>query len=99
MPSPVAMVFTSVSGARFAHVADNACLVSELFPHSSTYLGDPERQTAMVNILVDDVYRIVERLVEYGATVEPIDDEPNDRFSWATDPESNLFERWEPTPT
>ena len=91
--------FDGASGARFDHGGDNASMVFELFPHSSTYIGDPERQTAMVNFLVSDMDGIIERLAGYGVTAEPIESESYGRFSWANDPEGNRFELWEPGST
>ena len=88
--------FDGDNGVRFDQVGDNAGLVFNLFPHSSTYIGDPERESAMVNFLVRDLGGMVERLAELGVLTEPIDDEPYGNFSWAIDPEGNHFELWEP---
>lgn len=90
--------FDGDSGVRFDQVGDHAYLVFSLFPHSSTYIGNPEQQTAMLNFIVRDLDGMVERLAELGVATEPIDDEPYGRFSWATDPEGNRFELWEPLP-
>lgn len=87
--------FDGDNGVRFDQVVDNAGLVFELFPHSSTYVGEPERQAAMVNFLVSDLDGMVERLAGLGVPTEPIDDEPYGRFSWAADLEGNRFELWE----
>lgn len=88
--------FDGDSGVRFNQVVDNAGLVFNLVPHSSTYIGEPERQSAMINFLVRDLDGMVERLAELDVLTEPIDDEPSGRFSWAIDPEGNRFKLWGP---
>jgi predicted enzyme related to lactoylglutathione lyase len=89
----------SANGAWFRRGGDNASMVFELSPHSNTYIGDAERQTATVNSLVSDMDGIIERLAGYGVTAEPIESESYGRFSWANDPEGNRFELWEPAST
>ena len=51
----------------------------------------------MVNYLVDDLDATVERLRAAGAPVEEIQDLGFGRFAWATDPEGNRFELWQPS--
>jgi len=91
----LAVEFDGASGARFDHGEDNASMVFELFPHSSTHIGDPERQTAMVNFLVSHMDGIIERLAGYSGTAEPIESESYGRFSLASDPEGNRFDLWD----
>ncbi len=71
-------------------------VVFSLFEPDSSYIGDPASQSAMINFVVDDLDGVLERLVELGAPVEPIQDEGYGRFSWTTDPEGNRVELWEP---
>ncbi len=52
--------FDGDNGVRFDQVVNHAYLVFSIFPHSSTYIGDPERQSAMVNFLVSDLDGIIE---------------------------------------
>jgi predicted enzyme related to lactoylglutathione lyase len=67
-----------------------------LFPETSTHFGDPT-QRAMVNYRVDDLDGILAQLTAAGATIDPKrDDYDFGRFAWATDPEGNRFELWQP---
>lgn len=63
------------------------------------YFGRPEQQF-MVNFRVADLDAMLEQLRAAGAKV---DDDPQEwdgigRFGWATDPEGNRFELWQPEP-
>ena len=64
------------------------------FPADTTYFGTDSPY--MVNYLVDDLDATVERLRAAGAPVEDVQDLGYGRFAWATDPEGNRFEMWEP---
>jgi predicted enzyme related to lactoylglutathione lyase len=64
------------------------------FPADTTYFGTDSPY--MVNYLVDDLDLTVERLRAAGAPVEDVQDLGYGRFAWATDPEGNRFELWEP---
>ena len=51
----------------------------------------------MVNYRVDDLNAVLERLRSAGARVEDRTEEYDyGRFGWATDPEGNRFELWQP---
>ena len=51
----------------------------------------------MINYRVKDVAAMLAQLRAAGATVEErIDDYEFGRFGWATDPEGNRIELWEP---
>ena len=59
----------------------------------------PARQAAMVNLQVDDLDGVLDRLAADGVTVDP--DRTDDgfgRFGWFTDPEGNRVELWQPGP-
>lgn len=71
--------------------------VFALFPHDSTYIGDPARQGVMVNLRVTDLDAVVAQITAAGSDAEPIADEEYGRFTWTTDPEGNRIELWEPT--
>jgi predicted enzyme related to lactoylglutathione lyase len=64
------------------------------FPADTTYFGTGS--SYMVNYLVQDLDATLERLRRAGAPVEDVQDLGYGRFSWATDPEGNRFELWEP---
>jgi predicted enzyme related to lactoylglutathione lyase len=69
------------------------------FPSDTEYFGSPDQQ-AMLNFRVDDLNAMLAQLRAAGASV---DDRVEDmagvgRFAWATDPEGNRFELWQPAP-
>jgi predicted enzyme related to lactoylglutathione lyase len=51
----------------------------------------------MINYRVANLHRMLEQLRGAGAVVDDyVEDSKFARFSWATDPEGNRFELWEP---
>ena len=67
-----------------------------LFPENTKHFGTGP-QTAMVNYRVDDLDGILAQLEAAGATIDPKrEDADYGRFAWATDPEGNRFELWQP---
>ena len=68
------------------------------FPADTKYFG-PGSQTLMVNYRVRDVGAMLAQLRAAGGPVdEKIEASEFGRFGWATDPEGNRFELWEPPP-
>jgi predicted enzyme related to lactoylglutathione lyase len=66
------------------------------FPQDTEYFGPPS-QPLMVNYRVRDLDAMLAQLRAAGAEVEDrVDEYPYGRFGWATDPEGNRFELWEP---
>lgn len=66
------------------------------FKEDTDYFGHPDQQT-MVNFRVRDLDAMLEQLRAAGAAVdERVDDHEYGRFGWASDPEGNRFELWEP---
>ena len=69
------------------------------FPEDTDYFGRREQQV-MLNFRVSDLDAMLAQLRAAGATVD--DDakvlEGIGRFSWASDPEGNRLELWEPAP-
>lgn len=60
----------------------------------------PGRPTAKVIYRVDDLDRLLARLLREGCTVEEkIDESSYGRFGWAIDPDGNRVELWEPPRT
>jgi predicted enzyme related to lactoylglutathione lyase len=96
-----ALGITFMGGGHFSMFTDEvpgSVTVFALFDHDDAYIGDPQRQSVMVNYRVDDLDAVVARLTSLGAVVEDILVEENGRFAWSTDPEGNRFELWEPGP-
>lgn len=69
------------------------------FPSDTDYFGDPG-QGWMVNFRVRDLDAVLSRLREAGAVVDEAIQAMDGvgRFGWASDPEGNRFELWEPAP-
>ena len=72
-------------------------LVFAIFDSDTEYFG-PSGQGFMVNFRVASLDAILERLRAAGASVddETQEQEGIGRFGWASDPEGNRFELWEP---
>ena len=71
-------------------------IVFSLFKQDSTYF--PAEQKAMVNLQVDDLEGVLDRLLAEGVTVDPKRDSYDfGKFGWITDPEGNRIELWQPT--
>jgi predicted enzyme related to lactoylglutathione lyase len=76
--------------------AANETTVWATFPTDTQYFGAPTA-TFMVNFRVRNLDAMLEQLRAAGAQVEPrIEDYDYGRFGWATDPEGNRIELWEP---
>lgn len=66
------------------------------FPANTAHFG-PGPATAMVNYRVKNLDAMLAQLRAAGAKVdEKVDDYDYGRFGWASDPEGNRFELWEP---
>jgi len=67
-----------------------------IFPKATKYF-DPSRAPFMLNYRVDDLDRLLEKLREAGAQIDPKrEDCEYGRFAWIIDPEGNRIELWEP---
>ena len=57
----------------------------------------PTAQKAMINLQVDDLDGVLDRLIEEGVTVDSKRESYDfGRFGWFTDPEGNRVELWQP---
>jgi predicted enzyme related to lactoylglutathione lyase len=66
------------------------------FPADTTYFGSGD-QHVMVNFRVRDLDAILAQLRRAGVAVDDrVEEIEFGRFGWATDPEGNRFELWEP---
>lgn len=68
------------------------------FPADTDYFGRPEQQS-MLNFRVADLDAMLAQLRQAGVAVDDKVEliEGIGRFGWATDPEGNRFELWEPS--
>jgi glyoxylase I family protein len=72
--------------------------VFSTFAQDTDYFGRADQQ-AMINFRVRNLDAMLAQLRAAGAAVsDEIQEEPYGRFGWATDPEGNRFELWEPPP-
>jgi predicted enzyme related to lactoylglutathione lyase len=84
-------------GGAFQYPAptQHAQVVFALFKQDSDYF--PAKQKAMINLQVDDLDGVLDRLIEEGVTVDPKQDSYDfGKFGWITDPEGNRVELWQP---
>jgi predicted enzyme related to lactoylglutathione lyase len=66
------------------------------FPATTKYF-EPTRAPFMINYRVSDLDAMLAQLRNAGAVVdEKIEDTDYGKFGWATDPEGNRFELWQP---
>ena len=69
--------------------------VLAFFPRDTTYFG-PGRQEAMLNLRVDDLDAVLEKLRAAGVEIDPKrEDHEYGRFAWCNDPEGNRVELWQ----
>lgn len=73
-------------------------IVFSFFKQDNTYF--PVAQKAMINLQVDDLDGLLDRLQAEGVTVDP-ERQSYDfgKFGWLTDPAGNRIELWEPATT
>ena len=87
------VVFRSGGGGR---TEPNTSTAWSVFPEDTDYFG-PGPAPFMVNYRVANLDRMLAQLRAGGVAVEDkVDASEFGRFGWATDPEGNRFELWEP---
>ncbi len=70
-------------------------IVFSFFTKESQYF--PAGQNTMINLQVEDLDGLLDRLTAEGVTVDPKRDSYDfGKFGWFTDPEGNRVEVWEP---
>ena len=70
-------------------------IVFALFKPDNAYF--PPAQKAMLNLQVDDLDGLLDRLTAEGVTVDPKRESYDfGKFGWITDPEGNRVELWQP---
>jgi predicted enzyme related to lactoylglutathione lyase len=82
--------------STFRWPAAGGSTVWAAFAHDTDYFG-PSGQQYMVNYRVADLDAMLAQLRAAGVPVEPtVHESEFGRFSWASDPEGNRFELWQP---
>ena len=80
----------------FPAPAQDPRVIFSLFKRDDAYF--PTTQKAMLNLQVDDLDGLLDRLIAAGVTVDPKRDSYDfGKFGWFTDPEGNRVELWQPT--
>lgn len=70
-------------------------VIFALFKQDNEYF--PLAQKAMLNLQVDDLDGLLDRLIADGVTVDPKRESYDfGKFGWITDPEGNRVELWQP---
>jgi predicted enzyme related to lactoylglutathione lyase len=73
-------------------------VIFSLFKQEDAYF--PPTQKAMINLQVDDLDGLLDRLLAEGVAVHPKRETYNfGKFGWVTDPEGNRVELWQPITT
>ncbi len=69
-------------------------VIFALFKQDNAYF--PPAQKAMLNLQVDDLDALLDRLIAEGVTVDPKRESYDfGKFGWITDPEGNRVELWQ----
>jgi predicted enzyme related to lactoylglutathione lyase len=83
-------------GGAVIRSAGGETLTWAVFAGDTDYFGRREQQ-AMLNYRVRDLDAMLAQLRAAGVDVdERVEDHEYGRFGWATDPDGNRFELWEP---
>lgn len=79
----------------FPAATQRAQTVFAFFKQADAYF--PLAQKVMINLQVDDLDGVLDRLIAAGVTVDPKRDSYDfGKFGWFTDPEGNRVELWQP---
>ncbi len=84
-------------GGAFAFPAstERGQVIFAFFKQEDEYF--PTAQKAMINLQVDDLDGVLDRLIAAGVTVDPKRESYDfGKFGWCTDPEGNRVELWQP---
>jgi predicted enzyme related to lactoylglutathione lyase len=83
-------------GFAFFSEGPREMTVLAFFPMDTEYFG-PTEQRAMLNLRVDDLAAVLEKLREAAVDIDPKrEDHDYGRFAWFNDPEGNRVELWQP---
>lgn len=82
-------------GARLGPSGDGS-VIWAVFASDTEYFGRPD-QVFMMNYRVADLDAMLAQLRAGGVQVaDEVQESPEGKFGWATDPEGNRFELWQP---
>ena len=85
----------SAGAYAFPAPTQHAQVVFAFFKQDDAYF--PPAQKAMINLQVDDLDGVLDRLTAEGVTVDPKRESYDfGKFGWLTDPEGNRVELWQP---
>jgi predicted enzyme related to lactoylglutathione lyase len=85
----------SEGALTFPAAKQRAQVVFAFFGQTDEYF--PPAQKAMINLQVDDLDGVLDRLIAEGVSVDPKRDSYDfGKFGWFTDPEGNRVELWQP---
>lgn len=85
----------SEGGYAFPAPTQHAQVVFALFKPQDAYF--PVGQRAMINLQVDDLDGLLDRLLAEGVAVDPKRESYDfGKFGWLTDPAGNRVELWQP---
>ena len=85
-------------GGAVLTAAGGETLTWSIFDAGTDYFG-PSGQQLMVNYRVADLDAMLAQLRVAGVAVDDaLHESGNSRFDWATDPDGNRIELWEPEP-
>ncbi|WP_031494841.1 VOC family protein [Bryobacter aggregatus] len=85
----------SEGGFAFPAPTQHPQIVFAFFREEEEYF--PPAQKAMINLQVDDLDGVLDRLIAAGVTVDPKRDRYDfGIFGWVIDPEGNRIELWQP---
>jgi predicted enzyme related to lactoylglutathione lyase len=88
----------SEGSCSFPAPTQHAQVVFAFFKQEDAYF--PPAQKAMINLQVDDLDGVLDRLIGEGVTVDPKRESYDfGKFGWVTDPEGNRVELWQPVAT
>jgi predicted enzyme related to lactoylglutathione lyase len=83
---------------EFPVSTQRAQVVFALFEQGGDYF--PPSQKTMINLQVDDLDGVLDRLANEGVAVDPKRESYDfGKFGWFTDPEGNRVELWQPITT
>jgi len=85
----------SEGGFAFPASTQRAQVIFALFGKDDAYF--PTAQKVMINLEVDDLDAMLDRLIDEGVTVDPKRESYDfGKFGWCIDPEGNRVELWQP---